>query len=64
MTAISAEPFKSYYQRMIDNKMRSEMAILTVARKIAAISLAIWKKGDKFQPGLVNQAQSAGDEKG
>jgi len=64
VTAISAEPFKSYYQRMIDNKMRSEMAILTVARKIAAISLAIWKKGDKFQPGLVNQAQSAGDEKG
>lgn len=65
VTAISKEPFNKYYQRMIDNKMRREMAQLTVARKIAAISLAVWKKGEQFDPEKVNQAeQSTGDENG
>ena len=64
ITAIAKEPFNKYYQRLIDNKMRPEMAQLTVARKIAAISLAVWKKGEKFDPARVNQAeQSAGDAK-
>lgn len=62
-SAISTEPFKQYYQRQIDNKVRGEMALLTVARKIAAITLAVWKKGERFDPERVNQAaQSAGDE--
>jgi hypothetical protein len=64
LTAIATEPFNKYYQRLIDNKMRPEMAQLTVARKIAAITLAVWKKGERFDPARVNQAeQSAGDEK-
>jgi len=64
ITAIKKEPFKKYYQRLIDNKMRPEMAQLTVARKIAAISLAIWKKGERFDPKRVSQAeQSAGDQR-
>lgn len=58
--AISAittnEEFKQYYQRMIDNRMRPEMALLTVARKLAAIALAVWKKGEAFDPKRVNQA--------
>ena len=62
ITAIKKEPFNRYYQRLIDNKMRPEMAQLTVARKIAAISLSVWKKGEKFDPKRVNQAEeSAGD---
>jgi transposase len=62
MSAIATEPFKKYYQRLIDNKMRPEMARLTVARKIAAISLAVWKKGERFDPTRVNQAEeNAGD---
>ena len=55
-TAINKAPFKEYYQRLIDNKMRPEMARLTVARKISAITLAVWKKGEKFDPEKVNQA--------
>lgn len=55
-TAINADPFRQYYQRMIDEKMRPEMALLTVARKISAITLAIWKKGENFDPERVNQA--------
>ena len=50
------EEFKEYYQRMIDNHMRPEMALLTVARKLAAITLAVWKKGEAYDPKRVNQA--------
>lgn len=59
VTAIEREPFKQYYTRLIDNKMRPEMAQLTVARKISAIVLAIWKKGESFDPNRVNQAEEA-----
>jgi transposase len=62
-SAIASEPFKQYHQRLVDNKMRPEMALLTVARKIAAITLAVWKKGEKFDSNRVNQAaQGTGDE--
>lgn len=63
VTAIESEPFKQYYTRLVDNKMRPEMAQLTVARKISAIVLAIWKKGESFDPDRVNQGEkSSGDE--
>ena len=62
-SAIVGEPFKQYYQRLVDNKMREELALLTVARKIAAITLAVWKKGEKFASDRVNQAaQGTGNE--
>jgi hypothetical protein len=62
-TAITSEPFRQYYQRLIDQKMRPEMALLTVARKISAITLAIWKKGENFDPERVNQAaRGSGDQ--
>jgi hypothetical protein len=31
-------------------RFQPEMARLTLARKIAAIALTIWKKGDSFDP--------------
>lgn len=55
-TAIEREPFKQYRQRLIDKGIRPELALLTVARKIAAITLTIWKKGEEFDPERVNQA--------
>jgi len=42
------EPFKQYYDRLIANKMKPELARVTLARKIAAITLAVWKKGESF----------------
>jgi transposase len=42
------EPFQSFYQRLVTRGMRPEMARLTLARKIAAITLTIWKKGEPF----------------
>ena len=46
--ASSREPFKPYYDRLIANKMKPELARVTLARKMAAITLAIWKKGEGF----------------
>lgn len=63
-TAIAKDPFKQYYQRLIDKKIRPEMAKLTVARKISAIMLAILKSGKEFDPTRVNQAiPDSGDQR-
>ena len=42
------EPLKAYYDRLIANKMKPELARVTLARKIAAVTLAVWKKGEDF----------------
>jgi transposase len=41
-------PFQDFYDSLLRQGMRPEMARLTVARKIAAIVLALWKKGERF----------------
>jgi transposase len=46
----SAGPFGKFYAALLATGMRPSMARLTVARKIAAIVLTIWKKGGRFDP--------------
>jgi transposase len=60
-TAISASmrpgPFRDFYLALLTKGMRPEMARLTLARKIAAITLTLWKKGVDFDAKqLVRQA--------
>ena len=43
-------PFHDYYENLLAKGMKPEMARLTLARKIAAISLTLWKKGEAFDP--------------
>lgn len=43
-------PFRTFYKQLLERGMRPEMARLTLARKLAAILLAIWKKGERFDP--------------
>ena len=45
-----AGPFQDFYARLLGKGMEPEMARLTLARKIAAITLTIWKKGARFDP--------------
>jgi transposase len=47
---------KQYYQRLCTKGMRPELARLTVARKLAAIVLILWKKGELYDPARLNQA--------
>lgn len=48
-------PFKQYYDRLIAKGMRREMALLSLARKISAITLAVWKSGASFVPEMLNK---------
>jgi transposase len=51
-TAMSASrcggPFGDFYAGLLAKGMKPEMARLTLARKIAAITLTLWKKGGRF----------------
>jgi hypothetical protein len=40
--------FQEFYAALLAKGIRPEMARLTLARKIAAITLHIWKKGVRF----------------
>jgi transposase len=46
--ALKEESIKEIYRRLTGKGIRSEMPLLTVARKLAAVSLAIWKSGEEF----------------
>jgi hypothetical protein len=41
-------PFQDFYQDLLSKGMKPAMARLTLARKIAAITLVLWKKGAHF----------------
>jgi hypothetical protein len=41
-------PFHDFYQGLLTKGMEPAMARLTLARKIAAITLILWKKGSHF----------------
>jgi transposase len=51
-TATSASrcggPFGNFYAGLLAKGMKPEMARLTLARKIAAITLTLWKKEERF----------------
>ncbi|HVO81392.1 MAG TPA: transposase [Terriglobales bacterium] len=42
-------PLREFYQRRVDSGIAPELARLTLARKIAAIALVLWKKGVAFE---------------
>jgi transposase len=48
------EPYRAYLQSLENRGIRKEMARLTLARKIAAVALRIWKKGETFDPKKLN----------
>jgi transposase len=52
-TSASARPgpFRTFYEGLLAKGMLPAMARLTLARKIAAITLSIWKKGEAFDAG-------------
>ena len=46
--ACASEPFKQQYEAIVAQGIDPTLARLTVARKLAAITLAIWKRGEVF----------------
>ena len=41
---------QDFYHGMIERGMRPERARVTLARKLAALTLHLWKKGERFDP--------------
>ena len=48
VAAAKAGPLQKFYAALIGKGIKPEMARLTLARKIAAITLIVWKKGVSF----------------
>ena len=46
--AAVAGPFQDFYVSLVAKGLKPPMARLTLARKIAAITLLVWKKGVRF----------------
>ena len=46
---VSSEPFKQPYELRLQQGMEPALARLTVARQLSAITLSLWKRGEKFQ---------------
>ena len=53
--AATAGPFQNFYDACVARGMKPPMARLTLARKIAAITLLVWKKGVRFDPEQLKQ---------
>lgn len=47
---VRSGPLKDYYEALLAKGTSLQMARLTLARKIAAIALTLWKKGEAFDP--------------
>jgi hypothetical protein len=48
VASAKAGPFREFYDALVAKGIRPQMARLTLARKIAAITLIVWKKGVRF----------------
>jgi transposase len=46
--SVQPGPFQDFYQRSLAQGIKPTMVRLTLARKIAAITLTLWKKGEYF----------------
>src|SRR5215831_17310488 len=47
-------PFQDFYRRSLAKGIQPTMVRLTLARKIAAITLTLWKKGENFDVNKLN----------
>jgi transposase len=48
-------PFRDFYDGLLERGMHPDMARLTLARKIAAVTLRLWKTGEAFDPTMLSR---------
>ena len=48
LTAAYRGAFQELFNQRVDNGTTPNLVLLTIARKIASITLALWKKGERF----------------
>jgi transposase len=54
-SACHSGPFKAAYDLRVAQGMAPSLARLTVARQLAAVTLAVWKRGEQFKPERMKQ---------
>jgi transposase len=47
-------PLRDLYFGMVERGMRPEMARVTLARKVASLTLRLWKRGEPFNPAMLS----------
>jgi transposase len=50
LTALGYDEIRAYYQRLLDQGTRPELARVSVARKLAAIALTLWQRREDYDP--------------
>jgi transposase len=57
-TAATARPgaLQEFYQRLVAGGMREELARVTLARKLAALTLHLWKTGEAYDPAKLTRS--------
>jgi ketol-acid reductoisomerase len=58
-SACHSGPFKAGYDARVAQGMDPSLARLTIARQLAAITLAVWKRGEKFNMQMMKQQLAA-----
>jgi transposase len=53
--SVRAGELQDWYQGLLEGGMRKELARVTLARKLAAIALHVWKKGERYDPTKLTQ---------
>jgi transposase len=54
VAAVKTGPFQKFYAALIGKGIKPEMARLTLARKIATVTLIVWKRGVSFDARYLN----------
>jgi hypothetical protein len=57
-TAASGQ-WQLHFETMVANGQDPALALVTLARKISSIALALWKKGERYDPEKVNVLHAA-----
>jgi len=52
-SALHYEEIRAYYQRLVDKGTRPALARVSVARKLAAITLTLWQRKEKYDPSKI-----------
>jgi len=48
VAAVRAGEFRDFYQALLARGMREELARVTLTRKLAALTLRLWKAGERY----------------
>jgi len=52
-------PWKSHFDAMVANGTKPSLALLTLARKLASTTLALWRKGERYDEHKMSKSHAA-----